>query len=164
MGARREPQIIAPGQAAPDFDLDALGGGRRALSEILERGRALLAFFKVSCPVCQFAFPYLERLHQSRSIGDAQVLGISQNDPDETREFMDEFNCTFPALLDPEDRFPASNDYGISYVPTIFLIERDGRVSQSFTGWSKADMEELARRLSTTLFQPGENVPAWKAG
>ena len=42
-------------------------------------------------------------------------------------------------LLDrEEDDFPASNAYGISRVPTMFLVERGGTVARVIEGWSQA--------------------------
>ena len=46
----------------------------------------------------------------------------------------------------PEERgFPASNAYGISSVPTLFLIERDGTVSKVLEGWRKKEIAALRR-------------------
>ncbi len=35
---------------------------KQSLEDILGKGPALLAFYKISCPVCQLTAPYLERL------------------------------------------------------------------------------------------------------
>ena len=121
----------------------------------------LLVFFKVTCPVCQLTLPFLERLHQS---GTLPVVGISQNDAADTREFNAGFGVSFPMLLDPEDSFPASNAYGISSVPTAFLVEPDGRISRTIEGWRKREIEALGQMTGASLFRTGDNVPEWKAG
>ena len=147
---------------APEFTLERLDGGLTTLKEILAGGPALLAFFKVSCPVCQMTFPFLERIHAA---GAVRVFGISQNDAADTREFNQEFGVTFPALLDSEDNgFPASNDYGISSVPTLFLVEPGGKIAKVIEGWRKREMESLAAPALASLFRPGDYVPEWKAG
>jgi peroxiredoxin len=93
------------------------------------------------------------------------IFGISQNDAADTREFHTEFGVTFPTLLDSEDAgFPASNDYGISSVPTMFLVEPGGVITQAMEGWRKRDIEGLAAPAAAGLFRPGEYVPEWKAG
>jgi|ERR1700733_5304850 len=58
---------LTTGTQAPDFELKTLEGKRFSLSEQLGRGAAVLAFFKVSCPTCQYALPFLERLHKAYS-------------------------------------------------------------------------------------------------
>src|SRR5438445_8825792 len=128
----------AAGEQAPLFDLDDMEGKRRSLSEFLSRGATLLVFFKVSCPVCQFTLPFLERIAGTSGL---QVVGISQDDREATREFLDEFGITFPTLLDTaKSGYPVSNSYEITHVPSLFLIEPDGRISKSVSGFSKRDL------------------------
>ncbi|SPF33532.1 Redoxin domain protein [Candidatus Sulfopaludibacter sp. SbA4] len=165
MAARRTPKLLQAGARAPDFRLPRLiegkAGGEATLGELLTGGEALLAFFKVTCPVCQLTFPFLERLHQ----GTLKIYGISQNDVKDTREFNREFGVTFPTLLDPEDDdFEASNAFGISSVPTMFLVESDGAISRVMEGWSKREIEWLGGKAGVRPFRQGDNVPEWKPG
>jgi peroxiredoxin len=113
----------------------------------------LLAFFKISCPVCQFTLPYLNRIHPG-----VKVYGVSQNDAEDTRDFVRHYKLAYPVLLDPEDQFPASNAFGITHVPTTFLVDAGGRITQVIEGWNKQDMQALGAVSSS------DNVPAWKAG
>jgi peroxiredoxin len=162
MGAPGQRKLLDAGRRAPEFRLPLLAGGETTLTEILTRGPVLLAFFKISCPICQMTFPILQRLHAA---GALPVYGISQNDPEDTHEFNREFGITFPTLLDAEDAgFPASNDYGISSVPTLFLVEPDGVISNVTEGWRKQEMAGLGARTGANLFQPGDYLPEWKAG
>jgi peroxiredoxin len=56
---------LKAGTLAPDFTLPTMDGKKFSLSEALARGPVLAAFFKVSCPTCQYAFPFLERIYKS---------------------------------------------------------------------------------------------------
>lgn len=162
MFGRRKRGLIAPGAKAPAFRLASLDGPSQSLGEILERGSALLVFFKVSCPVCQLTAPYLQRLSANNAL---QVIGISQDDATPTRSFAERLRVTFPMLLDPaSEEYPASNAYGISSVPSLFLLERDGAVARSFQGFSKRDLEEIGARAGVVPFGPEDHVPEWKAG
>lgn len=162
MAAGRQQKLLDSGARAPEFRRELLSGGTTTLAEILAGGPALLAFFKISCPVCQLTFPFLERIHAA---GAVRIFGISQNDAADTREFNQEFGVTFPTLLDSEDDgFPVSDAYGISSVPTLFLVDPGGTISHTVEGWRKKEMEGLAVPLGSSLFRPGEYVPEWKAG
>ena len=162
MAARRQRPLLDPGTRAPGFRLSRLEGGDATLTEIAAGGRVLLVFFKVTCPVCQLTMPFLERMHVA---GTLAICAISQNDAGDTREFNDNFGVTIPTLLDSEDEnFAASNGYGISSVPSMFLVEPDGEISRVIEGWNKVDMEALGGAAGITLFRPDDNVPAWKAG
>src|SRR5436190_17599611 len=161
----RTMAALNPGTTAPDFALPTMDGKRFSLPEALSRGPVVAAFFKVSCPVCQYAFPFLERIYRGRTRQDIAMYAISQDDAESTREFDGEFGITFPTLLDTEEEgYPASNAYGLSHVPSLFLVEPDGRISLAFSGFDKNGMEELGRKLGKEPFEPGERVPEGKAG
>ncbi len=162
---------VLAGHTAPAFEMDGLKGNHFSLREALKKGPVVAAFYKITCPVCQFTFPFLERLHKSYG-NAAQFRGISQNDDYDTKEFLDAYGITFPTLIDHEDdNFPVSNLYGLTTVPTVLLIAPDGKVKVSFMGFDKEGLEiisaELAKavgRKTATVFQPGEVVPANKPG
>jgi len=162
MGATRRRKLIEAGIPAPPFRLRKLDGGEVALEDLTVNGPFLLAFYKVTCPVCQLTFPFLERVNAG---GKLPVYGVCQNDAEDAREFNAEFGVTFPTLIDNEEnRFDASNAYGISSVPTAFLIGAGGRIDRVLEGWSKRDMEALGRDAGMSLFRQGDRVPEWKAG
>jgi peroxiredoxin len=62
MASSKQKTMLSAGDRAPDFDLEDLSGGRRTRSDIARGKSVVLAFFKASCPVCQFTFPFLERI------------------------------------------------------------------------------------------------------
>jgi len=160
-GRRKKVQVEAGG-AAPSFRLTSLDGSAQSLQDILSSGPVLLAFYKISCPVCQLTAPYLQRLAANNAI---QVIGISQDDASATRGFLERFGVTFPTLLDlSSEEYPASNAYGITSVPSLFLVERDGTVGRAFRGFSKRDFEEIGARAGVSPFGPDDHVPEWKAG
>jgi peroxiredoxin len=163
MWGKAKKGAIEAGAHAPSFRLKGLAGAPElSLEEVLAKGPALLAFYKVSCPVCQLAFPYLERLSADTSL---QIIGISQDDDSSTRAFNQRFGATFPTLLDQSAAgYPASNAYAISSVPSLFLVEADGGISKSFSGFSKRDFEALGQRAGVQIFRPEDNVPEWKPG
>jgi peroxiredoxin len=163
---------VNAGQAAPEFSLKGLDGMSYSLEELRQRGPVLAAFFKISCPVCQFTFPFLQRLHERHGSDDVTTLGISQDDAKATASFAKEYGITFPMALDEKEKtYPASNAYGITSVPTLFLIDPEGTVRVSSMGFVKKDLEEIAAELAerrkivpVALFRINESVPANRPG
>jgi peroxiredoxin len=153
--------MLAAGDKAPDFSLDTLEGGRESLSALLGRGPVLLGVFKVSCPVCQLALPFLDRIGK----GSLPVVVISQDDERATRQFHQTYGISLATLLDRgKDRYPVSNGFGIEHVPPMFLVEPDGVISTVVEGFRKADLESIGLRSGIVTFRGTESVPAWKAG
>lgn len=156
--------MIERGTAAPDFELAGLDGKRWRLKDSLARGPVLLAFFKVSCTTCQFTFPFLQRLLDGAGAGAPQLVAITQDDETATRQFEARFGVSMPTVADEPHNWPASNAYRITHVPSIFMVETDGRISQAFDGFNKAEIEKLGERFQSAPFRPGEQVPALRPG
>jgi peroxiredoxin len=162
MWGRAKKGVLEEGARAPAFRLQSLAGAAVSLDDILAKGPALLAFYKISCPVCQLTFPFLERLAAGSGV---QIIGISQDDFGATTAFNQRFGVTFPTLLDSaKENYPASNAFGITNVPTMFLVEADGEIAKTISGFSKRDLEAVGTRAGVTAFRADENVPEWKAG
>ncbi len=162
---------LATGTAAPQFELKTSDGKKFSLRDELANGPVVLAFFKVSCPTCQYTLPFLERLHKAYAGKGVKVFGVSQNDATETAAFTKEFGITLPILMDDTRNYPVSNAYGLTNVPTIFWIDQDGEIEITSVGWVKADFEQINRKIAefgkstpSVVFKPGEDVRDFRAG
>ena len=163
---------LQAGVTAPDIRLPLIDGREFSLNQARKRGPVVVAFFKVNCPVCQLAFPYLERIYKAYSGSQKfTFVGVSQNDARDTQDFNRKFGITFPTLLDDTRKYPASNAYGLTNVPSTFMVSSEGEVEFSSVGWSRQEMEELNRRLAeingnkpARIFNPGEQVSDYKPG
>ena len=162
---------LNPGTTAPDFTLQTLDGKQFSLREALLRGPVLAAFFKISCPTCQYAFPFLQRIYAAHGNKNVAIVGISQNEKRDTSAFVKEYELTFPVLLDDTSAYPVSNAYGLTNVPTLFWIAPDGEIEVSSVGWVRKDVEELNQRAAQasaaatkSLFRRDEQVADFRAG
>lgn len=162
---------LTSGTKAPQFQLNSMDGSKFSLQDVLTRGPVLAIFFKISCPVCQYALPYFERIYKAYSREKLAVIGISQNEQRDTAEFMRKFGITFPVLLDDTKTFPVSNAYGLNTVPTSFWISEDREIEISSVGWVRQDFDEIAQKAAGTfgnspvpLFQPSEKIADFRAG
>jgi len=162
---------LAAGTTAPDILLPTMEGKKFSLHETLKKGPVIVVFFKISCPVCQFALPYMERIYQAIKGKNATVVGVSQNSKQDTADFLKEYGITFPIVLDDRQHYPVSNAYGITNVPTTFYITAGGEIEISSVGWSRPDTERMARNLADSVsthkinvIRSGEEVPDFRAG
>jgi len=168
---RTKMGALEPGTKAPDFTLPTMEGNQLSLSEALACGPVVLVFFKVSCPTCQYAFPFLQRIYEAHGHKGVTIVGISQNSKKDTATFTKEYKISFPILLDDTNSYPVSNAYGLTNVPTVFWIARDGEIEISSVGWIKKDMEALNQRAAEAsaggakpLFRPDEQIADFRAG
>ena len=163
---------LEAGTLAPDFTLPTLDGHQVSLKKLLQRGPVMLAFFKVSCPVCQYAFPFYERLSHAHQDTNVTVLGISQDGLRHTADFRREYGVHFPIAIDDEaNHYAVSTAYGLTNVPTLFYIAPSGEIEVSSVGWCKGEVEEVNAKLAAfrehkppVLWHKGDDVRDFRAG
>jgi peroxiredoxin len=170
LGGRTMAALTA-GTRAPQFELTAMDGSKFSLQDALTRGPVLAVFFKISCPVCQYALPFYERIYKAYGDQTFAIVGVSQNPKSDTTEFMKRYGITFPVLLDDTKTFPASNAYGLTTVPTSFWISQDGEIEISSVGWVRQEFEEIVRKAASAngstpkpVFLPTEQIADFRAG
>src|SRR5215470_12334534 len=135
---------LSIGTLAPDFALSDINGRQHRLSDALSHGPVALVFYKSACPTCQFTFPFIQQIFSKVGQTAGWTLwGISEDDLDETREFANQHGITFDLLID-EYPYNVSADYGLEFVPGIFLIQQDGTISLSDFGFTKAALNQIA--------------------
>jgi peroxiredoxin len=163
---------LSAGANAPEIKLPTTSGEEFSLARTREASIPVVAaFFKISCPTCQYTFPYLERIYQAYPKDKVRLVGVSQNGKAETEVFMKNYGVTFPVLLEDQNKWPASNAYGLTTVPSLFAVLPSGTIDFSSVGWIKSDIEDLNKRVAAAagmppaqIFKPGEDVADFKAG
>ncbi|HEV8074608.1 MAG TPA: TlpA disulfide reductase family protein [Candidatus Acidoferrum sp.] len=117
---------------APDFKFKDFAGKDLALEA--SRGKViLLNFWATWCGPCREEIPELIAL-QNRYKDRLQIIGLVVDDDDEKeiRSVIASEGINYPvALADPETRFAYG---GIAALPTVFVINTDGRVVQKHVG------------------------------
>jgi peroxiredoxin len=162
--------MLTAGKAAPNWELNSIDGKPYSLKDSLAQGPVVLAFFKVECPICQFTFPFLQRLYQQLPAQGVQIWGISQDDQRATQRFAKECGITFPLLLD-DYPYATSRHYRLEYVPSVFLIGPDSKITMAHEGFCKAGLLAIQKALAQPhavrlpeLFQPHEQIPEHRPG
>jgi len=117
---------------APDFKLKELAGKDLTLEG--SRGKVvLLNFWATWCGPCREEIPELIAL-QNRYKDRLQIIGLVVDDDDETeiRKVIASEGINYPvALADPDTRYAYG---GIAALPTVFVINTEGRVVQKHVG------------------------------
>lgn len=129
---------LKPGDRAPSFHLpDA--ATEEIVSDPWRDGPVVLAFFKVTCPVCQLAAPKVRALAD----GGARVVGIGEDPSRKLTAFASRHGQRVPTVSEPSP-YRVSDAYGVSTVPTLFLVDGEGIVRNAVQGWDRERWNALA--------------------
>jgi thiol-disulfide isomerase/thioredoxin len=124
-----------------------IGAGSRAPDihgVSFDEAPVLVAFYKVTCPVCQMAAPVVDAIAAAVPGG---VVGVGQDPAAKLAAFAaDHGMARVPAVEDPPP-YPASDAYGIVSVPTLFLVN-DGVVDDVVEAWDRDGFNRVAARLA----------------
>jgi peroxiredoxin len=112
-----------------------------------------IVFFRVTCPTCKLTLPYLHRL-------GVKVLGVSQDSEEDTEKFARDYGVKVEWVREgAEDGYPLSNEYRITNVPTLFVLDGEGKVKMRVDGFDREAFEDLGLE-----FGAEEIVPRFKPG
>lgn len=135
-------------ETAPDFTLSDLEGHEFSLAST--GGQVLLIdFWATWCAPCREELPMLQHLSDTYGEQGFTVLGISDEDADVLREFVEKEGISYRNLVDPGD---VSEQYMVLGLPTGFLIDRDGKIVERYTGPKPTAI--LERRIKELLDAP----------
>ena len=151
--------ILGTGALASHFTLLGTDGLEHSLPRDFGGQPAVLVFFKTTCATCDLTFPYLGRLRAAYPDG-WHLWAISQDPMDRTLPYIRRAGIDYPVLIDAPAYY-ASKLYDPPATPTAFLIDTDGRVEFSTYGFSKEDINDIARRIALYVgAAPQEIAPA----
>ena len=121
----------AIGSKAPDFELTDLMGKKVRLSDF--QGKVvILDFWATWCGPCRMEIPNFVKL-QTKYGDKLAIVGLTVSSPEaDVRSFAQKQGINYSVLLDADnltDRYG-----GIVGIPTTFVVDRQGRITQKFIG------------------------------
>lgn len=139
-----------PPKSLVDFDLPALEEGERwRLSE--HRGKVIaLDFWATWCPPCRDELPALAEIHEEYAERGLLLLAVNLREDRETvKAFLDRMELDIPVALDRQAA--AATKYGVSNLPTLVLIGREGTIEARHTGYRPGDEEKIREEIEALL-------------
>jgi thiol-disulfide isomerase/thioredoxin len=131
---------------APEFSLPSVDGSVVRMSDYA--GKVIIVdFWATWCPPCLEMIPVLSKLHKNYSDKGLVILGISMDN--EGLEMLGTFvhEKMIPYKIVMGDKRISNAFGGVSSIPTLYMVDRDGRLVRKLTGYhSYAQLEEQVKR------------------
>lgn len=146
----KEPVMkVKVGEPAPDWTLEDFRGEEHSLSDF--RGRVVLMdFWATWCGPCRQAMPTMQGLHEEFVDEGLSVIGISlfEQEDGDPAGYFEKKGFHYLGLHHGES---AGEAYGVSGIPHLVLIDREGSVAFQQVGFDPAHKEELRSLIARLL-------------
>jgi peroxiredoxin len=146
----KSPELLPKGTIAPNWSLISLKNKTVNLSDY--KGElVLIDFFYKACYPCMLALPALQNLHEKYNSKGLKIIGI---DPYDTKEkdgidnFLAKRGVTYTVLLGGKD---VAKEYHVSGYPTIYLIDKEGKIIFTQVGYSEDTEDKLEKIIVENL-------------
>ena len=146
----KDPEAYLPPtlpRPAPPAALKTLDGQATTVASLAGNKVVLVDFWATWCKPCVASMPDLQKLHDKFSARGFQVVGVSidEKGADIVRPFLAKRKFTYPMLLDQNETW---QKFGVRAIPALFLLDRNGRIVQQFTGKvNKSTLEKAVAAL-----------------
>ena len=141
------------GAVAPAFAYPTLEGDTLALADL--RGSVvMLNVWATWCTPCVREMPAMQRMYAELQDEGLRIVAVSVDAPGtrrDVRSFVDELGLTFDILLDPSGGI--EHAYGVTGLPTTYLIDREGHIRHKVIGiteWDEPEHMATVRALLDT--------------
>lgn len=105
----------------------------------------LLNFFATWCPPCKAEIPNLIKLQEDYK-NDFVVISVlleEMKSDEEIQAFMKDFGINYTVTNSPENFDLAKALGGIKSIPTMFLVDKQGKIFQKYVGLVPNEMMEI---------------------
>ncbi|MEI6475488.1 MAG: TlpA disulfide reductase family protein, partial [Planctomycetota bacterium] len=144
------PQMkVKAGEAALDFKLMDLAGKEVTLASL--KGKVvLLDFWATWCGPCKQAMPFIQKISEDYKGKDVVILGVNTWEKKEGagKKYMTDKGYTYGCLLAGDELAVA---YGISGIPTLIVIGKDGKVEKIEVGFGPEGDKGLRTAIDAGL-------------
>lgn len=151
--------LLKPGTQAPEFTISGTDNtAGKALKDL--RGKyVVLDFWATWCPDCRKEIPAMKALYEEYASKGIEFVGVSfDKDPTVLDKYVKENGIRWMQHCEykPWKETRISADYNIKWIPSIYLLDREGRVMLATVMTDK--LREKLAEITSCAICPGHET------
>ncbi|MBI5016672.1 MAG: TlpA family protein disulfide reductase [Deltaproteobacteria bacterium] len=143
-------QMRKVGDTAPDFALTDLDGKPFDLKKNGSQRVNLLVFWSIFCEPCKAEMPLIQRLYDQYKGKGFDVLAVAMDGEPMKKSIQGlvrQQGYTFRVFIDKlaaDESFVVADPYGVAGTPTLYLVDRAGKITLAEVGQTSREVLEKA--------------------
>ena len=138
--------VLRAGTAAPAISADTWINTNGAVELSALRGKVVvIEFWATWCGPCRASIPHMNKLHDRWKDKDVVVIGLTDESPEDVRQFIRENGIRYAVGADSLSSF----DYGVNSIPNAFVIAGDGTVV--WDGYPGRELDQAVAQAHKSL-------------
>jgi peroxiredoxin len=146
---RRKPKLLAVGSDAPKWVLGDDKDREYRLSSYIGKV-VVMDFWGTWCKWCRKAMPQIQQMYEMYKDKGVAIFGISCQEPHSSnpREYMESNGIAYQLLVQGDE---IAKYYKVKGFPTLYVIDKYGKVAWYFVGYSDNLAEDLKKVIEKEL-------------
>ena len=149
-GSSDKPEV---GSDAPRFTAPLLHGGDLDIGPLIGQKAIMLDFWSIYCVSCVQAMPSLVDIHNRYKEAGLETIGVDLDSfgTKRVKKFVKglDFQLSYPIVVDKRREVAAK--YGVSVLPTLIIIDKNGKVIYYHVGYAPGDEVEVEEKVKEAL-------------
>lgn len=148
-------KMLEVGAQAPDFTVKDVDGAPFRYGDEKGKNPSLFVFWSIFCEPCRVEMPIVQKLYEKYKERGLDVVAVAlDGEPlkNSIVGFVKQEGYTFRVLideLDEKEMFKVADPYGVAGTPTIYIMDKAGKVVFARAGRVKE--EDLDKALQSVL-------------
>ena len=145
-----EPALVD--KQAPEFSATTLDGQKVSLSDFRGQKNVVVSFWASWCGPCRLEMPVLTRFYRNNHTAnsDFEILAVSiDEDTKDAMDYATQEKLNFPVILDSRGKM--ATDFEVEGIPTMFVIDKNGKIAYGHVGYDMGVEYRLANALGIKL-------------